>query len=272
MNIIALVAKQMRSACYTILFLSQLLLWGCGYNADSTANEDEDAKRILQGIWISEDEETPSFMAKGDTIFYPDTTSVPVKFWVHNDSIYLKGNRTQHYKIVSMSEQALCILNQNEENIKLVRGDEKRFLKDFEQLRPYALNVFRVSKTDTVDVVSGTRFECKMLLVPSSERVIKSLYNDDGIEVDNVYLDNVGHLNVYANGALVYVHAFRKQEFSAYVPKDFLVKSILRSLQYSRSDVNSVYIDAVIGIPDAATCYVVELRISKDGKLQMKLK
>ena len=265
-------SKKMRSVCYIILLLSQILLCGCVSNVDSSAKENEGAKQILQGIWISEDEETPSFMAKGDTIFYPDTTSMPVKFWVYNDSIYLQGNKTQHYKIVSMSEQTLRILNQNEEEINLVRGNDKRFLKEFTQVRPYALNVFRISKTDTVSIVGGARFESKILLSPSSERVIKSMYNDDGIEVDNVYLDNVGHLNIYANGKLIYVHAFRKQEFSAYVPKDFLAKSILRSLQFSRSDVNFVYVDAVIGIPDASTCYVIELRISRDGKLQMKLK
>ena len=100
----------MRSVCYIILLLSQILLCGCVSNVDSSAKENEGAKQILQGIWISEDEETPSFMAKGDTIFYPDTTSMPVKFWVYNDSIYLQGNKTQHYKIVSMSEQTLRIL------------------------------------------------------------------------------------------------------------------------------------------------------------------
>lgn len=61
----------MRSVCYIILLLSQILLCGCVSNVDSSAKENEGAKQILQGIWISEDEETPSFMAKGDTIFTP---------------------------------------------------------------------------------------------------------------------------------------------------------------------------------------------------------
>ena len=36
----------------------------------------------MQGIWIDQETETVSFCAKGDTIYYPDTANVPVRFFI----------------------------------------------------------------------------------------------------------------------------------------------------------------------------------------------
>ena len=62
----------------TILVVAFLaLLTACENKASSpnTPQEDTTAKKMLQGIWVDEGAQTVAFKAKGDTIFYPDTTS-----------------------------------------------------------------------------------------------------------------------------------------------------------------------------------------------------
>lgn len=261
----------MKSVWHIIILLCILLLSDCNNRRDLAFTEDTKSKKAIQGIWISEGEEIPSFMIEGDTIFYPDA-AMPAFFWINKDTLYIKGNNVKQYKICAISDDVFRFYNQNDEEVKLVRSTEKRFFKDFQQRRLYALNIFRTSDNDTLCVVNGIKYECQMRLEPGFERIIKSSYNDDGIEVDNVYLDNVGRLKILVNGALTYVHDFRKQEFSAYIPKELMNKSILRDLQFSHADAFAVYIDAIIGIPDASTFYVVELKIGNDGKLLMRLK
>ena len=74
----------------------------------------------MQGIWLYEDGET-AFMANGDSIFFPDTTSLPVQFWIANDSIYLKGNHVCHYKITAQAAHLFKIANPSGDEIKVTK-------------------------------------------------------------------------------------------------------------------------------------------------------
>ena len=75
--------------CCLLLFLLQSCNDKNGKNADGNVREDHNAKRMLQGIWGDEDENNVTFRAKGDTIFYPDTTSQPVYFQIVSDTLVL---------------------------------------------------------------------------------------------------------------------------------------------------------------------------------------
>ena len=66
----------------------------------SVSSEDLKAKQMLQGVWVNEDEEDVAFRAKGDSIFYPDTTSQPVSFQVFNDTLVLHGANDVKYSII----------------------------------------------------------------------------------------------------------------------------------------------------------------------------
>ena len=68
-------------------------LSACQSNNRSAQNsrvaEDVSAKKMLQGIWLNDDEEEPAFRVVGDTIFYPDSTSQPVYFQIIHDTLML---------------------------------------------------------------------------------------------------------------------------------------------------------------------------------------
>ena len=57
------------------------LVSSCGNSKATDKQEQEEdlqAKKMIQGIWINEDQGSCAFRAKGDTIFYPDSLSEPV--------------------------------------------------------------------------------------------------------------------------------------------------------------------------------------------------
>lgn len=78
--------KWIHHIIYGSLLVSVAAWTSCGTrdnrtpHGDTPEPEDQEAKKALQGIWIDQETETVSFCAKGDTIYYPDTANVPVRF------------------------------------------------------------------------------------------------------------------------------------------------------------------------------------------------
>ena len=263
----------MQKSSFFLLLLAILSLAACkNQGGEATRKqEDQEAKKLLQGIWLYEDGET-AFMANGDSIFFPDTTSLPVQFWIANDSIYLKGNHVCHSKITAQAAHLFKIANPSGDEIKVTKTSNNALRADFLQARPYALNTFRTFDSDTVVSNDMGFFDTRIHVETTSDQVIRSSYNGQGIEVDNMYLDNVARITTYNHGKLVYSHDFRKAEFSELVPADFLEKCILRGITFSHAAGDALYYDVSIGIPDASTTYVIALRINSKGKVEKKLK
>lgn len=245
---------------------------GCRRNTDTSVNEDKQAKEMLQGIWMDDDNENAVFWAKGDSIFYPDSSSRPAKFWIYGDSLYIKGNSVTHYKITKQAPHLFKFINDMGDEVKLVKDDGETLKGQFNVYRPYAMNVFRQYSSDTLFHADGSRWEVKVHVSPTTDPVIKEDYNDVGLEVDNLYLDNKARVTVLFDGVQVYSHEFLKGEFERYLPKDMVAKSMLRDMNLFGADSSSVYLDATVGIPDASSSYVIETRIQRDGKTSMRVK
>ena len=259
---------------FIYVLLVGLVMVSCRHHDSgySLRHQDQDAKQMLQGIWIDDEEGTPALMAKGDSILFPDTTSLPMRFWIYKDSLYLQGSNVDRYLISKQAEHVFRFVNKGGESVKLVKAENRRMEPLFYQDHPYALNIFRTLTLDTTVTVPVGIYDCHTVVEPTSNRVMASTFNEQGIRVDNMYLDNEARVSVMFNKKPFYEHSFRKQEFSAFVPKEFLDNSILRSILYDRADTAAIYLDAVIGVPDAASAFVVEMKISKSGKLTKKLK
>lgn len=234
--------------------------------------EDVEAKQMLQGIWVNDEQGSPAFMAQGDSIFYPDSTSQPVSFWVSEDSLYLQGSRLCRYKITKQAEHLFQFINQSGDEVKLVKAQDKGFLQQFKQYQPYALNLFTTFDSDTIVHDSGVTYDCRIHVEPTSERIVKALYNNEGIEVENIYLDQAVSLTILKDQKKILEQTTLKNDFAALVPKEQFNRYILRSINYSYHDTEAIYLDAIIGIPDAASSYVVEMKVSDDGKITKRVK
>lgn len=224
------------------VLLSVLLvavLVGCRRTAGGKASlpqEDLRAKQMLQGIWLNDAEGDVSFMAKGDTIFYPDSTSQPVRFAIYGDTLVLSAAGESKYPIVKQAPHLFVFKNQNGDVVKLVKSEDPDDRYAFEERRPVALNQNRLIKRDTVVTLGGEKYHSYTQVNPTTYKVVKSSYNDDGVAVDNVYHDNIVHVSVFNGARKVYSGDFRKQAFVRLVPADYLSQSVLSDITFTRID------------------------------------
>lgn len=262
-------------AALSFLLPAMLMLSGCknGSVPAPDAQEDTEAKRLLQGTWLNGDDESEVFQVRGDSIFYFDSSSQPAHLWVRHDSLYIEGAQTRRYRITKQAEHLLKFVNANGEEVKLTKAETDDVLKPLPTETTYAMNLSNVTDLDTMAIVPGiSATRVRVHTEPTSDRIAKSVYNDLGVEVDNMYLDYSAHVILLNGATIFYDHTFRKAEFAQFVPREFLASSILRSVDYDHADRNATYLTASIGIPDAETCYVVELRIDGKGQLSKRLK
>lgn len=259
------------------VLLSVLLvavLVGCRRPAGGKASlpqEDPRAKQMLQGIWLNDAEGDVSFMAKGDTIFYPDSTSQPVRFAIYGDTLVLSAAGESKYPIVKQAPHLFVFKNQNGDVVKLVKSEDPDDRYAFEERRPVALNQNRLIKRDTVVTLGGEKYHSYTQVNPTTYKVVKSSYNDDGVAVDNVYHDNIVHVSVFNGARKVYSGDFRKQAFVRLVPADYLSQSVLSDIAFTRIDASGLHYAATLCIPDSPSSFVVELLISPAGRLTMRV-
>jgi len=262
----------MRLFVVTLLFL--FFFSGCGNKRPDNIEipkENRQAKKIMQGIWMDEDEGQPSFRVSGDSIYYPDTTSMPVRFAVLSDTLVLYGANTMKYPIVKQTEHILEFKNPNSEVVRLVKSSSKSDERFFENKRTVVLNQRRVIKRDTVVTQGDRRYHCYVQVNPTTYKVYKSYSNDEGVEVDNVYYDNSIHLALFEGAVKLYSYDFSKSDFSRYVPAGFLRQSVLSDMIFSGIDTSGVHYQAQMCIPDSPSSYVVEVTVSFKGEAFMKI-
>lgn len=264
--------KQMvRLLTLTLAFLA--LLAGCGNKAgkEVTSREDTAAKKMLQGIWLNDDEDDVAFRVEGDTIFYPDSTSQPTYFYVLSDTLVMRGGNEARYPIVKLADHLLIFKNQNGDVVKLEKTDDKSYMRQFVHERPVALNQNTVIKRDSVVVFAEERYHLYVQVSPTTYKVYKNTYNDDGVEVDNVYYDNIVNINVYHGGEKVFSRDFHKKDFAGEVPASFLGQAVLSDMVFDKIDGDGIHYMAILAMPDSSLSYQVEVTISFAGKMKVHI-
>ena len=140
-----------------ILLCASLLaaMASCGQKSagkDSAGiKEDTAAKKMLQGIWLDgDDEDDVVFRVKGDTIYYPDSTSQPVYFYIAGDTLVMKGANTTKYPIIKQAAHIFQFKVLNGDIMKLVKTDDTSYLQQFQHQQPVVLNQNTLIKRDSV--------------------------------------------------------------------------------------------------------------------------
>ncbi|MCR4853158.1 MAG: DUF4738 domain-containing protein [Prevotella sp.] len=263
----------MRKGLYIIAM--GLILAACqNSKSESVApqpEEDLQAKQMLQGIWMDQDEDAPSFRAEGDSIFYPDTTSQPARFSIIGDTLYIAGAYTSKYPIVKQAEHIFQFKTQGGEVVHLVKSENADDIHYFDHCKPVALNQRQTIKRDTVVYVDNQRYHFYVQVNPTRQKVVKPTINEDGLEVENVYYDNSIRFILFNGAARIYQHDFHREDFKKLVPEDFLKQSVLSDLVYSRADSDGVRYIAQLAIPDSPSSYEVEVLVSYRGRMEMAL-
>lgn len=250
-----------------------LCVCACG-NKNKAGNELQDyaAKKALQGIWVDEDAEDVAFRIKGDTVFFPDSTSMPVYFMVKRDSFVLCGANRVAYPIVKRTTHLFVFINQNGEQVRVIKSADKSYLQMFSTKAAVALNQGKLLKRDTVLVYGGERYHSYVQVNPTSYKVLKASCNDDGVEVDNIYYDNILHLSLFQGSKKIFSRNIIKKEFAALLPSRMIDQTILSDLTFTLADNEGFHYNAVLVVPDTMTSYVVEMIVGYDGKVKKRVR
>lgn len=233
--------------------------------------EDVEAKQKLQGIWIDKETGTVAFRAKGDTIYYPDTTNVAVYFYIAKDTLYMGNDTPEAYPIDRIGENLFKFHSVVGEIVTLERSMEPDDTIYFTHKQAVTLTYNEVVKKDTVVYYNSERYHCYIYVNPSRLKVYKTSYTDEGIAVDNVYYDNVIHVAVYKGKQSLFSKDYNRKSFVGLVPPEFLEHAILSNMTYNKTDGGGFHFDATICIPDDASCYMVRICVSRQGEAKMEL-
>ena len=262
----------MKSKCNFFLLLCLLAVVGCQRKSNVavvSSAESKEAKSLLQGIWLDAETEEVKFEAKGDTIYHPDSTSVPAAFKVINDTLFIGQ---QGYPIVKQTTHLLWFQNQAGDVIKLVKSDDPNDALAFRHGHSQTLSIVsELQKMDSVVVYGGERYHWYITINPTRYRVTKTTYTDDGVGVENIYFDNIIHVSVYKGAQKLFSRDFKKQMYGKEIPEEFLSQAVLGNMQFDSVDQQGFHFNATLCIPDGAACYMVSTSCSFDGELSMKL-
>ena len=255
-----------------IILLSLGILGGCRQKDNKKKEQAAatNAKTALQGVWIDSDTQEVNFRAKGDTIYYPDSISQPAYFKIVGDTIIIGENR-QKYAIVKHSDHIFWFRNSNDDIVKLQKSDDPDDMRIFSTQKPKVLTYTEVVKRDTVVNFDNQRYHCYVAINPTRYKVHRSAYNEDGVEVDNVYYDNIVHISVYKGAECLYSRDMRKEIFNGKVPNHFLSLSMLSNVEFNKVDSNGFHFDTTVFIPYRASCYMFDVTIGFGGKAVIRL-
>ena len=252
---------------------ASLLTVGCGRKSEAAADrmENVEAKAMLQGIWADEISESIVFKIEGDTIFYPDRTSRPARFVIIGDTLVM-GEARVKYPIVKHTAHLFSFKNPNGDVVRLVKSSAPNDTIAFVHDSPEPMTVSpQKLKTDTVVVYGGERYHCYIAVNPTTYKVVRTSYNNDGVKVENVYYDNIIHVSVYHGTRQLYSRDFTKQMYSRLVPGRFLRRAVLGHMEFGKVDARGFHFNSTICIPDGDSCYLLDTQITFDGEMSMEL-
>jgi len=255
-----------------VVLVCVFVCFSCGRkgqgNQQGERRENTEAKRLLQGIWKDMESDDVAFRVEGDTLFYPDSTSLPTYFKIVGDSLVLGSNS---YFIEKQSAHLFWFHNQVGDLVKLEKSEEAADTIVFVTDKPKPLIVTKLTKRDTVVFWKGERYHNYIDISPTTYKVYVQSYNDDGVAVKNLYYDNTIHIGVYHGKQKLFGRDFRKDQFARLVPAEFLKSSVLSNMEYVGVDASGFQFAATICIPDGASCYMVRITVGHDGKVSQRL-
>ena len=256
----------------SIIIIAVLVLMGCGNRSANVSvaerEEDRDSKAMLQGLWVDDETQEMAVLVKVDTIFYSYSTSMPSYFRIVGDSLVLASGAT--YNIDRLTEHLFWFHNQNGDLVKYRRSDNPEEDTAWVHDTPHIMTYTHQVKSDSVVSYGGERYHWYIAINPTKYKVVKHSYSDNGVEVDNVYYDNIMHISIYKGAQKLFSSDFRKSQYSKYVPADFLEQAVLGNMEFSSIDAAGLHFNATLCIPDGASCYLIETLISYKGEVKMK--
>lgn len=233
---------------------------------------DSKAMSRLEGIWLDGETDEVLLQVRGDSIFYPDTTSLPARFVIYDDTLLIFGASDIRYPILRQSDYAFDYVNVQGDEMHLRRSANPDDSLLFTHRRYAPIVLDQLVKRDTVVFTpSGLRLHLYIDINPTRRKVYRSAYTDNGMQVQQVYYDNIIHISVYDGKRKVFSRDIDKRQFSEMIPTGFLDGAVLSNMDWGKTTDKGTTFHATVCEPEGAKCYVVELHVGLDGELTSEL-
>lgn len=262
----------MKSSFHTLSLLALLLAalaCSCAGSGSGEPQEQEnaEAKRMLQGVWLGEDESV-MLRVKGDTILYADSTLSPVAFAVIGDSLVVRGYSEKRYAIVKQTPHLFVYTGADGDIVRLMKSDDKADAALFRRSAP--LNQRRLIRRDTIVSLGAERYRIYTQVNPSTYKVVRTMMNADGVLSDNVYYDNIINVCIYHGARRLFSRDFHKRDFRRWVPAEYLAQSVLSDITVSQPSATALVMEATLCVPDTPTSYIVDILVTQRGRMSMR--
>lgn len=257
---------------FIIVLFCFTLFCSCKSNKDNSSEDKEnlEAKKMLQGVWVDDATDSPILKIKGDSIYYADPSNSTVKFKVIEDSLFTYGSVVNGYKIEKINQYNLWFTSATGDVLKLTKSEDQEDVSFFITDKPIQ-HISEVIKKDSVIEFNNVRYRGYVYINPSKMKVTQSRVSDDGINVDNVYYDNIIHICVYEGRNRLCSKDINKNMLREIIPEDFLKSAILSDMDFVGANSKGFHYQGTVCIPDDASCYLVNFTINKDNKVKMSL-
>lgn len=263
----------MKKTTFIGVLLLGTLLAACDNKSRIHSGEESlTAKHLFQGIWLEEGTDYPILQVKGDSIYYYDTNSLPVAFKIIQDSLYLMAGDTSRYHIDRQSEHTFWFHAQADDVVKLYKSDEEsntvwNNLSANAASKPLEKSI----STDSVVEFKGVRYRAYTYIHPTRKKVLRSMVNDEGMQIEQVYYDNVMHICVYEGKRCLYDSDIKKQDFGHLFSKEQIEGSILADMVFLGVNKDGFHYQTVLTVPESYVGHLIDLYVSTEGKLTSKL-
>lgn len=257
--------------CLISMFLLAMLA-GCTSsprtNQVAEEKENANAKLQLQGLWMDDLTSEPIFQIKGDTIYYSDAAIAPVAFKIIKDSLKTYGSHPVGYHIEKQTGYSLSIQSAVGEILHLRKAENTLDSISFSQTIQSAItDTDEVLQKDKIVFYNNVRYRGYVYINPSHIKVIQPSLTDEGLEVDNVYYDNIIHICVYEGKNKLFSKDIHKEDFTGIIPNDFLQWGILSDMDFVGVNNQGYHYQATVCIPNRASCYLINLYVSFRGEI-----
>jgi len=233
--------------------------------------EDLKSKELLQGIWIDDMTETPLLQFKGDTLYYINESIHPVAFKIINDSLKTYGQQVSSYHIKKQGEYVFWFQSSTGEILQLSKAEDSvDSLLSIEQEHSKEQSKEVIEK-DRIVYFNNTRYRGYVYINPTSIKVVQPDLTEEGLEVENIYYDNIIHICVYEGKNRLFGRDMKKTDFESLIPSDYYERAILSDMEFVGVNTKGYQYQANLCIPNSASCYLVNISINTDGDIAYEL-
>ena len=232
--------------------------------------EDLIAKEWLQGTWIDDMTETPLFTAKGDTIYYIDEPAAPVAFKIIEDTLKTYGRKVSNYHIKKQGKSFIWIQSFMGDILQLSKAENSQDSLWIPRQTPKEKTNNVISK-DNVVHYNNQRFHGYVYINPTNIKVHQPEITEEGLEIENIYYDNIIHICVYEGKNKLFGRDMKKQDFESLIPAEYYQRAILSDMEFGGVNAKGYQYQATLCIPNSASCYLVNISITKDGDITYEL-